>query len=142
MGLFHVSRLEEAQRINDRLLRERDTERDLALDLNIALQSKPSRRRSLGHPFRSARAGGAPACARRPEVSRAGYSLCPDLCPGSNDLLLSLPLSLRFGGGAERSRTADLLNAIQALSQLSYGPTHRRGDRAARRRRSRQNQAP
>lgn len=26
-------------------------------------------------------------------------------------------------GGAERSRTADLLNAIQALSQLSYGPT-------------------
>jgi hypothetical protein len=26
------------------------------------------------------------------------------------------------GGGARRSRTADLLNAIQALSQLSYGP--------------------
>ena len=26
-------------------------------------------------------------------------------------------------GGAERDRTADLLNAIQALSQLSYGPT-------------------
>ena len=26
------------------------------------------------------------------------------------------------GGGAERDRTADLLNAIQALSQLSYGP--------------------
>jgi hypothetical protein len=25
-------------------------------------------------------------------------------------------------GGARRSRTADLLNAIQALSQLSYGP--------------------
>ena len=25
--------------------------------------------------------------------------------------------------GAERSRTADLLNAIQALSQLSYSPT-------------------
>ncbi len=25
-------------------------------------------------------------------------------------------------GGARRNRTADLLNAIQALSQLSYGP--------------------
>ena len=29
------------------------------------------------------------------------------------------------GSGAERSRTADLLNAIQALSQLSYSPTRR-----------------
>ena len=27
-------------------------------------------------------------------------------------------------GGAERDRTVDLLNAIQALSQLSYGPTN------------------
>ncbi len=27
-----------------------------------------------------------------------------------------------FPGGAERDRTADLLNAIQALSQLSYSP--------------------
>ncbi len=26
-------------------------------------------------------------------------------------------------GGAEENRTLDLLNAIQALSQLSYGPT-------------------
>ncbi len=28
-------------------------------------------------------------------------------------------------GGAKGSRTPDLLNAIQALSQLSYGPTLR-----------------
>ena len=28
------------------------------------------------------------------------------------------------GGGARGSRTPDLLNAIQALSQLSYGPVH------------------
>ena len=28
-------------------------------------------------------------------------------------------------GGARRNRTADLLNAIQALSQLSYGPGRR-----------------
>ncbi len=27
-----------------------------------------------------------------------------------------------FDGGAEGNRTPDLLNAIQALSQLSYGP--------------------
>ena len=30
--------------------------------------------------------------------------------------------------GAEGSRTLDLLNAIQALSQLSYGPTRRDGN--------------
>jgi hypothetical protein len=28
-------------------------------------------------------------------------------------------------GGARRDRTADLLHAMQALSQLSYGPTNR-----------------
>ena len=28
-----------------------------------------------------------------------------------------------LAGGADRDRTDDLLNAIQALSQLSYGPT-------------------
>jgi hypothetical protein len=28
-----------------------------------------------------------------------------------------------MSGGAERDRTAGLLNAIQALSQLSYSPT-------------------
>ncbi len=33
--------------------------------------------------------------------------------------------SLIFGG-AEGNRTLDLLNAIQALSQLSYGPTEGR----------------
>ncbi len=32
-------------------------------------------------------------------------------------------LTLRMVSGAEGSRTLDLLNAIQALSQLSYGPT-------------------
>ncbi len=29
-------------------------------------------------------------------------------------------------GGARRDRTADLLHAMQALSQLSYGPTRRK----------------
>src|SRR5215472_14754534 len=32
-------------------------------------------------------------------------------------------LSQRLGGGAKRDRTADLLHAMQALSQLSYSPT-------------------
>ena len=55
---------------------------------------------------------------------------------GSADLQSHLSAVLRVGaqapsisasnqvaaGGAERDRTADLLNAIQALSQLSYGP--------------------
>jgi hypothetical protein len=35
-----------------------------------------------------------------------------------------------LGGGARRSRTADLLNAIQALSQLSYGPSRDQGSAA------------
>src|SRR5438876_12305212 len=34
-------------------------------------------------------------------------------------------LTQREESGAEGSRTLDLLNAIQALSQLSYGPTRR-----------------
>ena len=29
----------------------------------------------------------------------------------------------KISGGARRDRTADLLHAMQALSQLSYGPT-------------------
>ena len=38
-------------------------------------------------------------------------------------------------GGARRDRTVDLLHAMQALSQLSYGPTEGRelwGSRAAK----------
>ena len=35
---------------------------------------------------------------------------------------------IRKFGGAEGNRTLDLLNAIQALSQLSYGPTIERID--------------
>ena len=35
----------------------------------------------------------------------------------------ALEVSRASGGGADRDRTDDLLNAIQALSQLSYGPT-------------------
>ncbi len=34
---------------------------------------------------------------------------------------------MSFLGGAKRDRTADLYNAIVALSQLSYGPTTKTG---------------
>ena len=37
-----------------------------------------------------------------------------------------------FIGGADADRTRDLLNAIQALSQLSYSPTTRRDPPAKR----------
>lgn len=36
---------------------------------------------------------------------------------------MELQCRLKVIGGAKGSRTPDLLNAIQALSQLSYGPT-------------------
>ena len=36
-------------------------------------------------------------------------------------------LDRQDSGGARRDRTADLLHAMQALSQLSYGPTWRPG---------------
>ena len=35
------------------------------------------------------------------------------------------PVITKIPGGAKRNRTADLLNAIQALSQLSYSPNIR-----------------
>ena len=40
----------------------------------------------------------------------------PRVCTELTDLI----------GGARRDRTADLLHAMQALSQLSYGPTQGR----------------
>ena len=55
---------------------------------------------------------------------------CPDMrFPNRMDKPLSLmdklsgTLQIVFGG-AEGNRTPDLLNAIQALSQLSYGPAY------------------
>src|SRR2546430_16252092 len=39
--------------------------------------------------------------------------------------MLTSRMAREWQSGAEGSRTLDLLNAIQALSQLSYGPTRR-----------------
>ena len=41
--------------------------------------------------------------------------------------LVAEPALIDLFGGANRDRTDDLLNAIQALSQLSYGPTQEAG---------------
>jgi hypothetical protein len=41
----------------------------------------------------------------------------------TNNILLQ---NLTFRGGGKRDRTADLLHAMQALSQLSYTPEKRR----------------
>ena len=38
------------------------------------------------------------------------------------NLLLNLKLIFNYFGGGKRDRTADLLHAMQALSQLSYTP--------------------
>ncbi len=37
-------------------------------------------------------------------------------------MLKYIPSNLELDGGAKRDRTADLLHAMQALSQLSYSP--------------------
>jgi hypothetical protein len=66
---------------------------------------------------------------------QAAAPLCPALPPaalkheGRPKAPFDQPLHPELFGGADRSRTDDLLNAIQALSQLSYGPSGMRGVR-------------
>ena len=63
-----------------------------------------------------------------PSTRSFGHSLG---APFDSSQVLWMPLWLAMServhresnGGADGSRTHDLLNAIQALSQLSYGPT-------------------
>jgi hypothetical protein len=67
---------------------------------------------------------GVPTGIRTPVLTVKGW--CPrPLDDGDADRKSSLPRQKT--GGARRDRTADLLHAMQALSQLSYGPTWRRG---------------
>ena len=47
---------------------------------------------------------------------------CKTTAAVNNNSFIKFVLSLSNHGGATRDRTADLLNAIQALSQLSYSP--------------------
>ena len=44
---------------------------------------------------------------------------------GTRGLSILLQLLLPIAGGGKRDRTADLLHAMQALSQLSYTPDKR-----------------
>ena len=52
-----------------------------------------------------------------------GISTAADPPAGGKRSPFGGPKALNNYGGARRDRTADLLNAIQALSQLSYGPS-------------------
>src|SRR6202012_1742865 len=72
----------------------------------------------------SAGLDGVPTGIRTPVLTVKGW--CPrPLDDGDNRSKQSIVS--RKSGGARRDRTADLLHAMQALSQLSYGPTWRRG---------------
>src|SRR5258708_39114099 len=67
---------------------------------------------------------GVPTGIRTPVLTVKGW--CPrPLDDGDNRRKTIKPVAK--SGGARRDRTADLLHAMQALSQLSYGPTWRRG---------------
>ncbi len=70
---------------------------------------------------------GVPTGIRTPVLTVKGW--CPrPLDDGDADLKSLHHIdNRRESGGARRDRTADLLHAMQALSQLSYGPTWRRG---------------
>src|ERR1700691_4422575 len=74
---------------------------------------------------------GVPTGIRTPVASVKG--MCPrPLDDGDAGLKKSICRDIK-SGGARRDRTADLLHAMQALSQLSYGPTWRRGTLPERR---------
>ena len=66
---------------------------------------------------------GVPKGIRTPVAAVKGR--CPrPLDDGDVESTGCLDPGLEKTGGARRDRTADLYNAIVALSQLSYGPTH------------------
>ena len=73
---------------------------------------------------RDRRRSASDAAPRRPSDAAGRSSHVPGWrtsgCAGSRQLR-------RISGGAKGSRTPDLLNAIQALSQLSYGPGRAEG---------------
>jgi hypothetical protein len=85
--------------------------RDGMVELNGIEPSRFPLRGRAGRPSRVLVAGGpAPRAPRRRSTVRS--------CAYSDEFEVAVST-----GGAERDRTVDLLNAIQALSQLSYSPT-------------------
>src|SRR6266481_8204576 len=74
------------------------------------------------HKQANAPRSGVPTGIRTPVLTVKGW--CPrPLDDGDVSLKSTIPArSTLKTGGARRDRTADLLHAMQALSQLSYGP--------------------
>ena len=68
---------------------------------------------------------GDPRCQPFCDGRRKGFITCRRIQKNKKGLLLQ---TLVLTGGAEGNRTPDLLNAIQALSQLSYNPVMRTDD--------------
>ena len=91
------------------------------------LQTDPLMLTALPRPHCSAEAGIPRARGPERQTSRINLSLTMTNIPkpkgsGKRTKLLSFVYAPAGDGGARRSRTDDLLNANQALSQLSYGP--------------------
>ena len=91
------------------------------------LQTDPLMLTTLPRPHCSAEAGIPRARGPERQTSRINLSLTMTNIPkpkgsGKRTKLLSFVYAPAGDGGARRSRTDDLLNANQALSQLSYGP--------------------
>jgi hypothetical protein len=85
-------------------------------DLRLNKAGKPKRL----IPFKI----GVPTGIRTPVLTVKGW--CPRPLDDGDKSTKTINYSVK-SGGARRDRTADLLHAMQALSQLSYGPTWRRG---------------
>ena len=76
---------------------------------------------SLPDPARRWESGGVPRGIRTPVTAVKGR--CPRPLDDGDQVAMSDAVRAYRDGGARRDRTADLYNAIVALSQLSYGPT-------------------
>ncbi len=77
-------------------------------------------RAAVGCSHNDARWSRAKAPGRHSEVSHSCIQI--DVTPSTERLTPPDALQIFGNGGARRNRTADLLHAMQALSQLSYGP--------------------
>ena len=73
--------------------------------------------------------GGVPTGIRTPVIAVKGR--CPRPLDDGDPVLLQVDVaglfSFELTGGGKRDRTADLLHAMQALSQLSYTPARKKG---------------
>ena len=89
-----------------------------------------NRARKLTRPAPLEQLPDVPGEARRHSGATRAKAICrPRYMAGARTTRPSrLKSNSRGDGGARRDRTADLLHAMQALSQLSYGPTTEGGE--------------